>query len=67
MTDRDDVNKPLDHLSRVRERDDGTDVEQPDYPGTDEPAAASGVSPETAAEPDGANRHGLDKIPPGRA
>ncbi|MDX2377861.1 hypothetical protein M4I32_13750 [Microbacterium sp. LRZ72] len=64
MDDRDDIRQPQDHLPPQEERDDETEVEQPEYPDTGEPAGGSPVSPDTAAEPDAPNRHGIDSIPP---
>ena len=62
------MKKPLDHLPPLEERDEAMDLQEPHYPGTEEDQGApSAVTPETAAEPDGAKRHGLDKLPPGRA
>lgn len=64
MSDRDDIRQPLDHLPPREERDEAIDREQPDYPGTEGFADQSPVNPETAAEPDKPNRHGVDKLPP---
>jgi len=64
MSDRDDIRQPLDHLPPQEERDDARDVEQPHYPDTGGSEGESRVSPETAAEPDRPNRHGVDKLPP---
>lgn len=67
MSDRDEIKKPLDHLPPAEERDDAVDLQEPSYPGTgytDDSASADAVTPETAAEPDKAKRHGVDKLPP---
>lgn len=64
MTDRDDATQPLDHLPPAEEREDGTGSEDRQFPDAGEPAGGSPVSPETAAEPDKPNRHGVDKLPP---
>jgi len=61
MSDRDDIRQPLDHLPPQEE---GGEIEQPHYPGTGEAEAGSPVSPDTAAEPDKADRHGVAKLPP---
>ncbi len=64
MSDRDDITKPLDHLPPKDERDDATEIEQPEYPVDGAPADESRVSPATAAEPTEPARHGVDKLPP---
>ncbi|MDX2377870.1 hypothetical protein M4I32_13795 [Microbacterium sp. LRZ72] len=64
MNDRDEAKQPQDHLPPQEERDDDTEVEQPEYPDGGAPAGGSPVSPDTAAEPDQPNRHGIDSIPP---
>ncbi|WP_261165363.1 hypothetical protein [Microbacterium sp. Marseille-Q6965] len=63
MSDRDDVKQPLDHLPPKEERGD-SEVDQPEYPDTEAPTGDSGVSPETAAEPDEPARHGVANLPP---
>jgi hypothetical protein len=58
--------QPTDHLPPASERDaddDRTTAENP-YP-VDGPVGDGGVSPDTAAEPDKAARHGMEKAPPG--
>jgi hypothetical protein len=64
MSDRDDIRQPLDHLPPAEERDPAIEVEEPHYPGTGAPDAAGHASPDTAAEPDKADRHGVAKLPP---
>jgi hypothetical protein len=64
MSDRDDIRQPLDHLPPAEERDPLIEVDEPQYPGTGTPVADSPASPETAAEPDKAARHGVAKLPP---
>jgi hypothetical protein len=64
MTDRDDVKQPLDHLPPRDERDGTENVDEPQYPQQGGIENESPVSPETAAEPDKPNRHGVDKLPP---
>jgi len=64
MSDRDDIKQPLDHLPPQEERDDASEIEEPHYPDTGGPGGTSPVSPETAAEPEAPNRHGMDKLPP---
>jgi len=64
MSDRDEMTPPLDHLPPREERDDATNVPQPKHPDTGGNAGGSRVSPETAAEPDKPDRHGIDKLPP---
>ena len=63
MSDRDDMKQPLDHRPPADERDEAMDVPEPSYPGTGGAGAPSGVSPDTAAEPEEPRRHGLDKPP----
>lgn len=60
MSHRDEIKKPLDHLPPQDERD---DIDEPEYPDVGAPAGGSPVSPETAAEPEDPNRHGLDGLP----
>ncbi|WP_314649748.1 hypothetical protein [uncultured Microbacterium sp.] len=60
----DDIKQPLDHLPPQDERDKAVEVEEPSYPTSEAPAGHSAASPETAAEPDKPNRHGVDKLPP---
>jgi len=60
----DDIKQPLDHLPPQDERDKAVEVEEPSYPTSEAPAGHSSASPETAAEPDKPNRHGVDKLPP---
>ncbi|HEX5857248.1 MAG TPA: hypothetical protein VFY91_03990 [Microbacterium sp.] len=64
MSDRDHIKQPLDHLPPQEERDKADETDQPGYPDTGGPSGDSSVSPETAAEPDKPNRHGMDKLPP---
>ncbi|MEU1972241.1 hypothetical protein ABZ477_11330 [Microbacterium sp. NPDC019599] len=64
MSDRHDPEQPLDHLPPQDERDDGTDLDQPDYPDVGAPVDEPDASPETAAEPDKPRVHGMDKLPP---
>ncbi len=66
MTDRDDIKQPMDHLPPKDDRDPGTEVEEPHYPGTEAPAGESSVSPATAADPriGDADRHDVDTMPP---
>lgn len=64
MSDRDDIRQPLDHLPPLEERDPAVEIDEPHYPDTGGNAGTSGVSPDTAAEPDAPNRHGVDKLPP---
>jgi len=64
MTDRDDIRQPLDHLPPQEQRDQASGIEEPHYPGTGSALDESPVSPETAAEPNKPNRHGVDKLPP---
>ena len=64
MSDRDDIKQPLDHLPPQDERDALNEIDQPEYPGTGGAEGDSPVSPDTAAEPDKPNRHGVDKLPP---
>ncbi|MFB7892695.1 hypothetical protein ACFC1I_10900 [Microbacterium sp. NPDC056044] len=59
----DDIKQPLDHLPPLEERDKAVEIDEPHYPTSGEPADASAVSPETAAEADRPGRHGLDKPP----
>lgn len=60
----DDIAQPLDHLPPREERDKAVEIEEPHYPTSDTPPGSSPVSPDTAAEPDKPNRHGVDKLPP---
>tara|TARA_B100000519_G_scaffold15629_2_gene11540 strand:- start:25309 stop:25623 length:315 start_codon:yes stop_codon:yes gene_type:complete len=62
MSDEDDLPQPKDHLPPRDERE--HDVPQETYPDGGAPEGEAGVSPETAAEPDKPNRHGVDQIPP---
>ncbi|MGM1016370.1 MAG: hypothetical protein ACQEW8_02370 [Actinomycetota bacterium] len=64
MSDRDDVKQPLDHLPPQEERDESVDLDEPDYPDVGGTSAAPSVTPDTAAEPDKPNRHGVDRLPP---
>lgn len=64
MTDRDDIRQPMDHLPPADERDENEASDEPHYP-IDAPAAESAVSPDTAAEPEKPNRHGVDNLPSG--
>lgn len=57
----DDIKQPLDHLPPREERDKAIEIEEPHYPGADDPSGSSAVSPATAAEPDAPGRHGLAK------
>lgn len=61
-----DRKKPTDHLPPAEERaaDDDRSTSGHPYP-VDDIDEQGGVNPETAAEPDKPNRHGLDKLPPG--
>ena len=54
----------LDHLPPADERDDAGEIERPQFPDAGGPAGTSPVSPETAAEPEKPDRHGVDKLPP---
>src|SRR4051812_14881285 len=62
MSDRDDIKQPLDHLPPQEERDETSEIEEPNSPDPGGSADTSAVSPETAAEPDRPNRHGVDKL-----
>jgi hypothetical protein len=64
MSDRDDIRQPLDHLPPAEDRDPAIEIEEPHYPGTATPTGESHASPDTAAEPDKADRHGVAKLPP---
>lgn len=64
MSNPDDIKQPLDHLPPLEERDKAIEVEEPSYPTSGSPTAPEQISPETAAEPDKPNRHGVDKLPP---
>lgn len=64
MTDRDDIKQPQDRLPPEEERDEEVEEEQPEYPDSGDVDGGSPVSPDTAAEPEKPNRHGIDKIPP---
>lgn len=64
MSERDDIRQPLDHLPPKDERDRAIEVDEPRYPGTETPHGGSNASPDTAAEPDKADRHGVAKLPP---
>jgi len=64
MSKPDDIKQPLDHLPPLDERDDATDVDQPSYPSSEAPTGPTNASPDTAAEPDKPNRHGVAKLPP---
>lgn len=64
MSNPDDIKQPLDHLPPLEERDPAIEIEEPRYPDTGGSADGSAVHPETAAEPDKPNRHGVDKLPP---
>ncbi|WP_194409251.1 hypothetical protein [Microbacterium cremeum] len=63
MSDRDDVKQPLDHLPPQEERE-GDEIDEPTYPDSEGVAGESAVSPDTEAEPEAPNRHGIDKLPP---
>jgi len=64
MSHPDDIKQPLDHLPPLDERDKAIEVEEPSYPTSEAPTGPAHASPETAAEPDKPNRHGVDKLPP---
>lgn len=64
MSDRDDVKQPLDHLPPQEERGDRDEIDEPRYPDSEGVVDESPVSPDTAAEPEAPNRHGVDKLPP---
>lgn len=64
MSDRDDIRQPLDHLAPKDERDKAIEIDEPHYPGTEAPHGESAASPQTAAENDKADRHGVAKLPP---
>lgn len=64
MSAGDDIKQPQDRLPPADEREDGTDVDEPDYPDSDAPPAGSSVSPETEAVPEKPLRHGVDKLRP---
>ena len=64
MSDRDDIKQPLDHLLPKEERDPAIEVEEPHYPGTEAANGETHASPDTAAEPGKADRHGVAKRPP---
>ena len=64
MNDRDDVKQPRDHLPPQEERDDGDEIDEPTYPDSEGLAGEGPVSPDTAAEPEAPNRHGVDNLPP---
>ncbi|OCG73881.1 hypothetical protein [Microbacterium sediminis] len=63
MTDREHIKKPLDHLPPKEERE-GDEIDEPDYPGSDDTEGGSRVSPDTAAEPGEPARHGVAKLRP---
>jgi len=59
------VKQPTDHLPPADERADGDDRTTAGTPYPVEGAVdEGGVSPDTAAEPEKPDRHGLDKLPP---
>ena len=61
-----DHKQPTDHLPPAAERDaddERTTAGRP-YP-VEGAVEVGGVSPDTAAEPDKADRHGMEKAPPG--
>ncbi len=64
MSHPDDIKQPLDHLPPLEERDKAVEIDEPHYPTSDDAEGHAGVSPDTAAEPDRPNRHGVDKLPP---
>ncbi|MEV8338736.1 hypothetical protein [Leucobacter sp. NPDC077196] len=67
MTNRDENQRPLDHLPPKEERTDGdpSEADKPSYPTSgDAPSGPTHASPDTAAEPEEPNRHGIDKLPP---
>lgn len=67
MADSDRIRRPTDHLPPADEREPGDDrtTSGSPYPDGGAPGTSGGVSPDTAAEPDEPNRHGVDKLPPG--
>lgn len=65
MSHPDDIRQPLDHLPPLDERDPAIEIEEPHYPDTGHPGAAR-ISPDTAAQPGDADRHGVDKQPQNR-
>lgn len=64
MSHPDDIKQPLDHLPPIEERDKAIEIDEPHYPTSESPTGPAHASPETAAEPDKPNRHGVDKLPP---
>lgn len=64
MTDRDDIRQPMDHLPPAEHRDDDATTDEPDYP-VEAPATESAVTPDTAAEPEKPDRHGVANLPSG--
>ena len=64
MTARDDAKQPLDHLPPAEVRNDAQGNDDAPFPDAGGPAGASPVSPETAAEPEKPDRHGVDKLLP---
>lgn len=64
MSDRDDIRRPTDHLPPSEERHEDETSERPHYP-VEAPAEESAISPDTAAEPDKPDRHGVAKLPSG--
>lgn len=64
MSNPENIRQPLDHLPPAEERDPAIEIEEPHYPTSESPHGGSHVSPDTAAEPDKADRHGVDRLPP---
>ncbi|AKV85743.1 MULTISPECIES: hypothetical protein [unclassified Microbacterium] len=65
MSHPDDIKQPLDHLPPLDERDKAVEIDEPHYPTSEAgPTGPAHASPDTAAEPDKPNRHGVDKLPP---
>jgi len=64
MTDANDIRQPMDHLPKKEDRDPSMEVDEPHYPGTGSPEGDAAASPDTAAESDKADRHGVAKLPP---
>jgi len=67
MNDNAERKQPTDHLPPRDEREpDDERTTKKSYPGDEHgPGEGSGISDETAAEPDAPARHGVAKLPPG--
>jgi len=58
------MKQPLDHLPPKEDRDEAVETDQPQYPDTGGPPDPSSALPDTEAEADKPNRHGVDRLPP---